>query len=104
MKIIATSKCKRCKEPIRWVVTESGAFMPIQMTDNEPHFPHCGKGSWSVEDWADYLIEMGMKMKEKNKEDNRVPIVTMKANPFMTVKHRRGISDRYETKTRYRHD
>jgi len=66
-KILGHGTCKKCGEPIRWTKTAKGNFMPIQANDNEPHFPHCGKGSWSLDDWADYLIETGKKIKEKNK-------------------------------------
>lgn len=66
-KIIGDGKCTHCGEKIRWLVTGTGNFMPIQMDDNEPHFPHCGKGSWSAEDWAKMMIENGERILRNNK-------------------------------------
>jgi hypothetical protein len=75
-KIIGEGVCKKCNEKIRWLVTANGKFMPIQMDDNEPHFPHCGKGSWTAEEWAHMLIETGLKILEKNSK----PAVTNPSN------------------------
>lgn len=65
-KIIGQGKCKYCGEMIRWLITKDGNFMPIQLEDNEPHFPHCGKSNFTALEWADYLEDVAHRIRKQN--------------------------------------
>ncbi len=67
-KEITITKCRKCGEDIRLIVTKAGKFMPIQMDDYEPHFPHCGKGNMSAIEWGKQLIAWGNQILKHNKE------------------------------------
>jgi len=65
-KIIGQGKCKHCGEIIRWSITGNGLFQPIQLDDNEPHFPHCGKQSYTAIEWAEYLEHVAKQIRRNN--------------------------------------
>lgn len=50
--------CKRCQAPIEWVRTPKGKMMPTMPNSGEPHFPHCGKNRWKLDDWDRHLRDI----------------------------------------------
>jgi hypothetical protein len=63
-------KCKVCLARVEWVKTTRGKMMPQQPNTGEPHFPHCGKQNWTIEQWDTHMAEIKRREIKHNKKRN----------------------------------